>query len=649
MNRSQAPRPSGQKDLARSPSQRSGNVRTGDARKLQPAPGAGRSEGDARRASFASSALGFIAAAAFAGTAAWASGCQGEAPPGPSTEGEPPARTSLPRPTPTSSARVTASAEPAPSAAPSAEPEPEPPAPDEPYTGPLLGAITPVANVYAKMEFSKERLGYIRLGGKVPVDPTPIKGGSCAKGWYRLLDGGYVCGRSGTTDMKHPHVRLGITPPSLDDVLPYKYAFNTTHGTPLYRSVPSKDEMARYEPYLESSKRKKKEEEKRRAEEFYEQAEKEVAAAAAARPAASAEGVASAAAVTGEAPASAVAAVAGEAAAAEDKAAAVAAAASLGILDPAPVEEEPEKPWWENVDEKGKPINVTLADLDKDADSTIAKRMVKGFFVAVDRTFGWNGRSWYKTTAGLVAPSDRMYIIKPPTSQGIDFPEGAESVGFILKKSASKYQFDADMKSVSIVAGKLERFAAFGLTGEVHKHKGTNYRKTIEGWWMKGTDGTYTALGAPPPDLAPGEKWIDINLSRKTLVAVEGDRPVYAALVSPGRRSKNKKKDHPTLTGVFRIREKHIATTMDGDGTVAGDLPYSIEDVPYVAYYDGSYAVHGAFWHSDFGRERSHGCVNLSPLDAKKLFFWSEPKLPRGWHGVWATSENRGTLISIHE
>ncbi|WP_437910048.1 L,D-transpeptidase [Sorangium sp. So ce327] len=637
MNRSQAPGPRGQKDPARSHG--SGNVRTDDLRNPQPAPGAGRA--GVARTSLVSSVLGFVAAAAFAGTAAWASGCQGEAPPGPSTEGDsPPERTSsLPRPAPASSARAAAPAE-APKEAPAAAPfeAPEPPAPDTPYTGPLLGSIMPQASVYPTMEFSKQRLGYIRLGGKVPVDPKPLKGGSCAKGWYRLLDGGYVCGRSATTDLSNPQVRLGITPPNLDEVLPYKYAFNTTHGTPLYRSVPSKDEMMRYEPYLDSAKRKRKEEEKQRAEALYEETEKEVAAAAAARAAASAEAAAS------PAP---VAAVAADPTAVEDKAAAVAAAASLGIA-PAPVEEEPEKPWWENVDEKGRPLNVTLADLDKDADSTVAKRMVKGFFVAVDKTFGWNGRSWYKTTAGLVAPSDRMYIIKPPASQGIDFPEGAKSVGFILAKSASKYQFDAEKKSVS-VAGSLERFAAFGLTGESHTHKSTVYRKTTEGWWMKGADGTYTDLGAPPPDLAPGEKWIDVNLSRKTLVAIEGDKPVFAALVSPGRRSKDKKKDHPTPAGVFRIREKHIATTMDGDGTVAGDLPYSIEDVPFVAYYDGSYALHGAFWHGNFGREMSHGCVNLSPLDAKKVFFWSEPRLPRGWHGVWATPENRGTLVSIHE
>ncbi len=50
---------------------------------------------------------------------------------------------------------------------------------------------------------------------------------------------------------------------------------------------------------------------------------------------------------------------------------------------------------------------------------------------------------------------------------------------------------------------------------------------------------------------------------------------------------------------------------MDGDGKAASDLPYSIEDVPYVQYFEGSYALHGAFWHNNFGHEMSHGCVNL--------------------------------------
>ncbi len=85
---------------------------------------------------------------------------------------------------------------------------------------------------------------------------------------------------------------------------------------------------------------------------------------------------------------------------------------------------------------------------------------------------------------------------------------------------------------------------------------------------------------------------------------------------------------------------------MDDDG--ASDGTYRIEDVPWVMYFEKSLALHGAFWHSGFGRERSHGCVNLTPHDARHLFMWAGPNLPEGWHGVRATKENPGTRVIVH-
>jgi lipoprotein-anchoring transpeptidase ErfK/SrfK len=123
---------------------------------------------------------------------------------------------------------------------------------------------------------------------------------------------------------------------------------------------------------------------------------------------------------------------------------------------------------------------------------------------------------------------------------------------------------------------------------------------------------------------------------------------VFATLVSSGKRNAvDKDKDHPTPAGTFRIREKHVTATMDGD--VAADGPYSIEDVPWVMYFEGSYALHGAFWHGNFGHVMSHGCVNLSPADARALFAWTEPRLPEGWHGAFGSDKHPGTRVVIHE
>ena len=570
---------------------------------------------------------GFIVAAVVGGAVAWASGCRNEAPPGPSTE-LPPRVNTLPAP-PIATAKPPAVASVAPPASASAAVTSASGIPiDKPYNGPLLGALGMQTAVYPKPEGGKKILGYVRLGGKVPVEPTLLKdaGSKCSAGWYHLVDGGYVCAKWSTLDLNNPQVKLGITPPALEEVLPYKYAFNTAHGTPLYKSVPSKEEMLKYEPYLEAAKRAKKKADRAK--------EKEEAAAsgggsAPAEDAKQAEPIADDG--TG------------------DKAGAIAKAEAVGIIEGDAGAPPPEdKPWWQQASDKSKPLKIKLSDLEEDSDSTIAKRMVKGFFVAVDKPFGWNGRSWYKTTGGLVAPSDRMVIIKPPTTQGIDFPEGVKQIGFITATKASKYDFDAEQKKIS-VNGAAPRFTAVGLTGATTTNKTIVYRQTTEGWWMKAIDGTFTEPGPRPADLAPGEKWIDVNLTRKTMVALEGDKPIFAMLISPGKKSSNKEKDHSTIKGTFRIREKHIAVTMDGDGKAASDLPYSIEDVPYVQYFEGSYALHAAFWHNNFGHEMSHGCVNLSPLDAKRVFFWSEPHLPRGWHAVWSTPENRGTIVVVHE
>ncbi len=580
-------------------------------------PGAAKRIAPAERSGLAASAVGFFVVAAVGGAVAYASGCKNEPPPGPSTE-LPPRANSLPAPSSTAIAAAPkpADAKAAPSSAPSAAP-----AAEAPYTGPLLGGLMLQTMIYPTPEYSKTKMaGYIRLGGKAPVDPKPIKKENCSAGWYHLVDGGYICGKHATTDMNSAQVKLGIASPNLDDLLPYKYAYNTADGTPLYRSVPSKEDMLKYEPYLDKKKKhakdgdKAKDEDKDKAKSGGEADKREPSIPE------SGDDVFA-------------------------KPNDLQAAQSAGIL--APPSDEPPRPWYDH-DPKEK-IQIKLADLESDSDATMAKRMVKGFFVAVDKTFGWNNRSWYKTTGALVAPSDRMYLVKAPTTQGLEFPEAAKQVGFIIASHSSKYLIDDGGKGELKVGGSVPRMSAFGLTGLTVTKGGTVYRQTTDGWWMKGADGTFTEPGPRPADLAPGEKWIDVNLTRKTLVAFDGDKPFYAALVSPGKKSKNKEKDHRTIQGTFRIREKHIAVTMDGDGKTASDLPYSIEDVPYVQYFEGSYALHAAFWHNNFGKEMSHGCVNLSPLDAKKVFYWSEPKLPRGWHAVWATPEHRGTLVVVHE
>lgn len=581
--------------------------------------------------SWVGAALAFVAAASAAGgVLLWAQGCH-KADEADSVSAGDPTRTDMVTASGSGSAIVATTSAPTPAGSVSASPD-TPTATDKPWDGPFLGAMAFQTPIYPEMRFGDDRIGYIRQGGKVPVDPKPIKKPNCKEGWYHLIDGGYVCGKYATLDMEQPRVKLGVKAPDLEGIVPYKYAYNRFNGTPLYKELPTRDEMNKYEPYLLE----KKDKDSKSAEPVASGTPADAADAGPPDDRKSAKHVPD----TTE----------GGATPSGDDKSAPAQIAAMNPLDagvpesPEEAADPPPKPWWQS-DEKNPA--VTLKDLESDSDGNLAKRMVKGFFVAVDKTFGWNDRLWYRTTNGLVAPTDRMWINKPPESHGMDFPEGVTQIAFASMDKAGKFELSKDGKKMK-ENGKLPRFSGMGLTGKTLEVDKVLYRETTEGPWLKDAQVALTLPGPRPSDVGDQEKWVDVNLGTKTLVLMVGDKPVYATLISPGKRSRNKKKNHATPTGQWRIREKHVAVTMDGDGA-GGDLPYSIDDVPYVAYFKGSYALHGAFWHSNFGREMSHGCVNLSPLDAKKVFGWTEPQLPRGWHAVFSTKDHPGSMVVIHE
>jgi len=305
-------------------------------------------------------------------------------------------------------------------------------------------------------------------------------------------------------------------------------------------------------------------------------------------------------------------------------------------------------PWYLK---EGARKAVSLNDLQAH-EGPVAERMVKGFYLSLDKRVSfYSGRFW-KTAAGLYAPVEHVVVHEPKTEfEGVHVGDADEKrklpVGFILGLHARQYRFVEGQEKPKR-GEHVDRFTIVGLTGQKKLFEERAYYETLDGWWTRDVDGTLTKPGPPPSDLAPGEKWIDVNLSTQSLVAFEGDKPVYATIISSGRHDdKEPAKDHRTKMGSFRIREKHISATMDDDS--ASDGPYSIQDVPWIMYFNGSYALHGAFWHSAFGHERSHGCVNMTPHDAKEIFGWAGPTLPTGWHGVRATADNPGTRVIVHD
>lgn len=130
------------------------------------------------------------------------------------------------------------------------------------------------------------------------------------------------------------------------------------------------------------------------------------------------------------------------------------------------------------------------------------------------------------------------------------------------------------------------------------------------------------------------ERWIDVDLSEQTLIAFEGTRPVRHFVISSGLPGT------PTVTGTFRVRAKVRTQTMSGDG-------YSLPNVEWVQYFYEDYALHGSYWHNNFGNPMSRGCINMTNEDAKWLFEWAGPE----WNGdIWMhVPDGEGTLVVVHE
>jgi LysM repeat protein len=125
-----------------------------------------------------------------------------------------------------------------------------------------------------------------------------------------------------------------------------------------------------------------------------------------------------------------------------------------------------------------------------------------------------------------------------------------------------------------------------------------------------------TQMVTPTSPGSTGEKWIDVNLSTQTLLAYEGSQVVYTARVSTGVSW------YPTPAGTFYIQRKYRYDDMTGGSRARGDY-YYLPNVPYCMYYYAGYALHGTYWHNNFGTPMSHGCTNLSTPDAGWIFNWA--------------------------
>lgn len=277
---------------------------------------------------------------------------------------------------------------------------------------------------------------------------------------------------------------------------------------------------------------------------------------------------------------------------------------------------------------------------DRRLPEVVERRMNGVYLLALDREERKRKRSYHRTVRGRYVRAEDIEPKPEPTMRGVLLSERdtlpyAFVYGLEERKQAPVYRVSGNGSAAEVV-GVADNHARIRVlreaaVGDQVLVVGPN------GLALARSQVRIARRTERPADVPADAKWIHVDLKEQALIAYEGDRPVFATLVSSG-----KGEDYATPTGLFRVAEKHISTTMRGPDPDEG--VYEVEEVPWTMYYDNSYALHGAYWHNSFGKTRSHGCTNISPIDARWLFYWSDGDLPSGWN---ALRKLQGTYVYL--
>jgi hypothetical protein len=233
-------------------------------------------------------------------------------------------------------------------------------------------------------------------------------------------------------------------------------------------------------------------------------------------------------------------------------------------------------------------------------------------WVSVQGSTTYEGQDFYQINAGEYVKADALNFYQPSAFHGVALdaqPQGP--FAWILTPVQPKLTPAGEVNAERPV---FQRYQLVQILAAEPVGEQVWYQVGPDQWINQIYVGKVTPT-APPEGVAPGEKWIDVNLFEQTLAAYEGEHMVYATLVSSGLPGWD------TPTGLNRVWLKVLSGKMSG-GDNRTDY-YFLEDVPWTMYFNKDVALHTAYWHDGFGYRHSHGCVNLPPLDAHWLFQWA--------------------------
>ncbi len=257
-----------------------------------------------------------------------------------------------------------------------------------------------------------------------------------------------------------------------------------------------------------------------------------------------------------------------------------------------------------------------------------------GFGVVLRGQETYDGIRFARTRRGLFIPQRELRMARGSDFQGLQLAPG-QRIGWVRPRQAA-------------VRARRGGRSVRSLSRRTVVHVDAVDRGWVrleDGGWMRVRDLHLMELQEPPEAVQGEGTWLDLSVSSQVLVAYRGPVPVFATLVSSGRRGRH----HATPLGDHRMWVKLAFSDMDNLQREDLRRNYAIERVPWVQYFAGANGLHAAFWHDDFGRRKSHGCINLAPVDARSIFEFTEPALPIGWTAIFPREDEPTTYVRVRE
>lgn len=251
-----------------------------------------------------------------------------------------------------------------------------------------------------------------------------------------------------------------------------------------------------------------------------------------------------------------------------------------------------------------------------------------------------DGRVLWRTDRGEYVDPTTLRRSSGSRFQGVDLTDEHGPMlpfGFALRADDPKKTVPV-LSEPSHEASVVERLARRAVVEILATSEDGNFVRIGEDQWLQKVDLRVVEKRQPPAEVEEGARWIDVDLEQQLVVAYEGTEAVFATLASTGKGV------NATPTGVFNITRKKRRTTMRNDRSKKQE--YSVA-VPWPVYFNKGFAFHSAYWHNGFGSPRSHGCVNLSPSDAARIYRFVGPEMPAGWTVVFDHESQPGTTIHV--